>query len=138
MKNIIIEVPRTGASVQLVLRAGASSGQAVIVASDDVEIRLAEPAPAAATRPETPAATNNTKAPAPKAPAQDLDAIFKRLTKLKPTKRATAINSIKAMFQFNAPINDEQANKIFEALRRRGNLTVDANDKLQIRIANAR
>ena len=135
MKNIIIEVPRNGASVQLVLRAGASSGQAVIVASDDVEIRLAEPAPAAAPQPKTPTATNNGKAPAPKAPAQDLDSIFKRLTKLKPTKRAAAINSIKAMFQLTAPISDEAANKILEDLRRRGNLTIDANDKLQIRNA---
>lgn len=135
MKNIIIEVPRNGASVQLVLRAGASSGQAVIVASDDVEIRLAEPAPTAATQPKASPATNNSKAPAPKAPAQDLDAILKRLTKLKPAKRGTAINSIKAMFQFDSPINDKQANKILEALRRRGNLTIDANDKLQIRNA---
>ena len=135
MKNIIIEVPRNGASVQLVLRAGASSGQAVIVASDDVEIRLSEPAPAATPQPKTPAATNNGKTAAPKAPAHDLDAIFKRLTKLKPTKRATAVNSIKAMFQFDAPINDDEANKILEALRRRGNLTIDANDKLQFRNA---
>jgi cell division septation protein DedD len=131
MKNIIIEVPRNGASVQLVLRAGASSGQAVIVASDDVEIRLAEPAPAATPQPKTPAATNNGKTAAPKAPAHDLDAIFKRLTKLKPTKRATTVNSIKAMFQFDALINDDEANKILEALRRRGNLTIDANYKLQ-------
>ena len=42
----------------------------------------------------------------------DLDTIFKRLLKLKPTKRATAANSIKAMFQFGAPISDEAANKI--------------------------
>ena len=135
MKNIIIEVPRTGASVQLVLRAGASSGQAVIVASDDVEIRLAEPAPTPAAQPKSPLNANNGKAAATKAPARDLDAIFKRLTKLKPTKRATAVNSIKAMFQFDAPITDEAANKILEDLRRRGNLTIDANDKLQLRNA---
>src|SRR6187399_3198475 len=116
MKNIIIEVPRNGASVQFVLRAGASSGQAVIVASDEVEIRLAEPASAAAPPPKTSAPTNNAKVSASKATAHDLDAIFKRLTKLKPTKRATAVNSIKAMFQFDAPIDDEHANKILEAL----------------------
>ena len=39
------------------------------------------------------------------------------------------------MFQFDAPINDDEANKILEALRRRGNLTIDANNKLQIRNA---
>ena len=135
MKNITIEVPPSGASVQLVLRAGASSGQAVIVASDDVEIRLGEPAPGAAPAPKTRAATNKGKGPGPKAATRDLDAIFKRLTKLNPTKRATAINSIKTIFQFDAPIDDEQANKILEALRRRGNLTISDNDKLQIRNA---
>jgi len=74
-----------------------------------------------------PTATNSDKTP-----AHDLDAILKRLRKLKPTKRATAVNCVKAMFQFNAPIDDQQANKILESLRKRGNLTIDANDKLQI------
>ena len=127
MKNIIIKVPKNGASVQLILRGGASSGQAVIVASDDVEIRPARPSPTPATQLK-PAATG-------KAPARDLDSILKRLTKLKPTKRATAVNSIKAMFQFAAPMDDDEANRILEALRGRGNLTIDANDKLQIRNA---
>ena len=135
MKNIAIAISPAGASVQLILRAGASSGQAVIVASDDVEIRYTDPAPAAKPTGKSPPSKDNGKAPAPKAPANDLDTIFKRLTKLKPTKRATAVNSIKAMFQFDAPINDDEANKILEALRRRGNLTIDANDKLQIRNA---
>lgn len=132
-KNILIEVPRHGASVQLVLRAGVSSGQAVIVVDDDVEIRLGEPAPAAAApHPATPAATNPGKAPATKAPAHDLDAIFKRLTKLKPTKRAAALNCIKTMFPVTAPISDDEANQILDALRRRGNLTIGAHDKLQL------
>jgi len=131
MKNITIEVPRAGASVQLVLCAGASSGQAVIVASDDVEIRLAGPAPALTPRPKSPPETNNTKASKPKATAHDLDAILKRLLKLKPSKRATAANSIKSMFQFDAPITDEAANTILEDLRRRGSLTIDANNKVQ-------
>jgi hypothetical protein len=135
MKNIIMEIPRSGASVQLVLRAGASSGQAAIVASDDVEIHLAEPAPAAAAQLQKPAATNKVDIATPKSPNHDLDAIFKRLIKLKPNKRAAAVNSIKAMFQLTAPINDEEANRILEALRRRGNLTIDASDKLQIRNA---
>lgn len=127
MKNIKIEVPRNGSSVHLALRAGASSGQAVIVASDDVEIRLAEPAstPAAQTKPATKG----------KAPARDLDSILKRLAKLKPTKRGAAINSIKAMLHLTDPISDDDSNKILEALRKSGSLTIDANDKLQIRNA---
>ena len=133
MKNIIIEIPRTGASVQLVLRAGASSGQAVIVASDDVEIRLTEPAPEPIPRPKPILSAGNGKAPTPKPTTNDLDSILKRLVKLKPAKRATAINSIKAMFQFDAPISDQAANKILDDLRKRGSLTMDASDKIQFR-----
>ena len=129
MKNITIEVPHNGVSVQLVLRAGASSGQAIVVASEEVEIRLAEPAPAATAK--APPGTNNSELPTTKEPKLDLDTILKRLIKLKTTKRAKAANSIKAMFQFDAPITDEAANKILEDLRRRGSLTIDANNKLE-------
>lgn len=135
MKNIVIAVPPAGASVQLVLRAGASSGQAVIVASDDVEIRYTDLAAAAAATPKSPPSKNNSNAPTQKEPARDLDAVLKRLLKLKPSKRAAATNSIKAMFQFDAPISDEAANKMLEDLRRKGFLTIDANDKLQFRNA---
>jgi hypothetical protein len=45
MRTVIIEVPRSGATVELVLRAGAPSGQAVVVLSDGVEFRQeSEPA----------------------------------------------------------------------------------------------
>jgi len=135
MKNITIEIPRAGASVELSLRAGASSGQVVIVASDDVEIRLKEAAPAVATRPKSLPVTNTGKPPTPKPTTHDLDTILKRLLKLKPTKRVTAVNSIKAMFQFDAPISDETANKILEDLHRRGALIIDAHDRIQFRNA---
>jgi hypothetical protein len=39
MRTIIVEVHKSGATVELVLRAGASSGQAVIVLSDAVEFK---------------------------------------------------------------------------------------------------
>jgi hypothetical protein len=39
MQTIIVEVHKSGATVELVLRAGASSGQAVIVLSDAVEFK---------------------------------------------------------------------------------------------------
>ena len=121
MKNTLLEVPHTGMTVRLVLRAGAPSGQAVIVASDDVEIRSTESAPARAIN----------KSTTPKAPARDLDFILKRLRKLKPAKRTTAANSIKAMFQFSAPITDEDANEILDDLRKQGSLTIDANGKIK-------
>ena len=72
MKNIAIAIPPAGASVQLILRAGASSGQVVIVASDDVEIRYTDPAPATAPTAKSPPSKDNGKAP-----AHDLDTILK-------------------------------------------------------------
>jgi len=39
------------------------------------------------------------------------------------------------MFQFDAPITDEAANKILNDLRKRGALTIDAHDKIQFRKA---
>lgn len=135
MKNITLEIPRNGATIQCLLRAGESSGQVVIIASDNVEIRLAEPAPPPAALPKPSSIVSNGKAAAAKVPTRDLDSIFKRLLKLKPTTRDAAVNSIKTMFQFDAPISDQQASKILEDLRKRGNLTIDAKDKLQLKNA---
>ena len=135
MKNITIEVPSTGTSIRFVLRSGASSSQAVIVAPDDVEVHVTELAPRAASGSKSLPVLKSGKVSASNAPSHDLDAILKRLLKLKPTKRVTAANSIKAMFQFDTPVSDEAANKILEDLRRRGSLTIDAKDKVQFRHA---
>ena len=132
MKNIAISVP-AGASVQLVLRAGATSGQAIIVASENVEVHYADAARATAVTPQSPQAKSNSKAPTQNNPNRDLDVILKRLRKLKPNNRTATIHSIKAMFQFDEPLTDESASKILEDLCRRGSLTIAANDKLQFR-----
>lgn len=126
MKNITIEVPREGVSLQLTPRAGAASGQAVVVTSDDVEIRITELASPATEMPKD--GTERVS----KLRTDDLEGIHKRLLKLKPTKRAAAVNSIKAMFQFDTPMTDEAANNILEALCKQRLLTIDASDKLQI------
>jgi len=131
MKNITIDIPPAGTSIRFVLRAGASPGRAVIVASDEVEVQISEPAPGASSGTKPLPVAKSGKASASKAVSNDLDAILKRLLKLKPTKRVTAANSIKAMFQFNTPVSDEGANRILEDLRRRGSITIDANDKVQ-------
>jgi len=127
MKHVSIQIPPNGAAVHLLLRPGATSGQAVIVASDEVEVCIARPSAASPTSPSR----QNSKAPAPNAKGHDLDAILKRLIKSKPNKRATAINFIKAMFQFDEQFTDQDANKIFDDLRKRGSLNIDANDKIQ-------
>lgn len=64
----------------------------------------------------------------------DLDAILKRLQKLKPKRRDNAVNSIKAMFQFTDPsIDDAAASKILDKLQRAGSVTVDSSNKLQFK-----
>lgn len=131
MKSITIEVPRAGKTFQLVLRAGASAGQAIVVVSEDVEIRSVETSPVTTALSKSPPSTNNGKTAAPKLKPDDLDGILHRLRKLNPTKRAATVNSIKAMFQFDAPISDDKANNILEQIRRRGDLSIDSNDKVR-------
>lgn len=114
MKVTTVELPDDGVSVSFVGR-----GQAVIVTGDEVEVRVSK-APAA----KTPLSKLT------KHPEVDLDGVLNRLQKLKPKKRDTAINSIKAMFQFTGPIDDAAASNILDALQRSGSVTVDANDKL--------
>ncbi len=135
MKNLTIEIPRTGASVELILRTGASSGQAVIVASEDVEIRLKESVTVTTIRPALPPIPNRGNGTGLKPAPHGLNSILKRLLKLKPTKRATAVNSIKAMFQFTEPMSDATADKIFEDLRGRGSLSIDTSGKIQFHSA---
>jgi hypothetical protein len=130
MKNILVEIPRSGATIQFVLRAGASSGQAVIVASDDVDIRLTESSSEVAALPISSPSAKKGAAPEARGPVYDLEVILKRLRKLKVTKRATAINSIEAMFQFDAPVTEESATQLLEKLRKRGSLTIDASDRI--------
>jgi hypothetical protein len=64
--------------------------------------------------------------------AAELDRIHERLVKLQPRSRSAAIHSVQAMFQFTAPVDDDAANKILEDLRKRGALSIDKNDKLEL------
>jgi hypothetical protein len=135
MKTITIDVPRTGATIQFLLRPGAASGQATIVTSDELEVRLTEPAPASTVSLKPDPSANSGKAPNPKTSSIDLDGIHKRLIKLNPSTRDAAVNCIKAMFQLTAPITDEAANKFLQALRRRGSLTINSEGKIDMRRA---
>ena len=114
MKSHTLELPAAGATVYLILPAGATSASVTITAPEEVIVRMVGPAPP---QTKTPVVAS--------ADGVDLDFVLKRLLKLKPNKRATAINSIKSMFQFEAPITDEAAAEILEALRKRGALTMD-------------
>lgn len=101
----------------------------------DVEIRVKETSPIEEARVKSLSVAKSQKTTATNPQVANLDLILKRLIKLKPTNRDAAVNSIKAMFQFDAPISKETANKILEDLRKRGSLTIDSNDKIQFRPA---
>ncbi|MFM6375989.1 MAG: hypothetical protein ACKPH1_20765 [Microcystis panniformis] len=49
-----------------------------------------------------------------------------RLMKLKPTKKATLLNSIGAMFQFQGGISDEDKEAIVDELQKRNYLVIDS------------
>lgn len=127
MKSITIEVPRNGASVQLVLRPGAICGKTVVVASEDVEIRLTGPAQGNVPTARKP---NPLDPPIGRSNAPDLDAVLARLRKLNTRTEPAAINSIVAMFQFTSPISKDAAREIVRKFQQRRALTVDANGKL--------
>ena len=122
MKTVTIQINSDGSVVHLSLPKGAVAGEAIVVMSDEVEVRVAKAAP-----------TNQPTSKLTKQPEVDLDGVLARLQKLKPKKRVTAVNSIKAMFQFTEPIDDAAASKILDSLQRSGSVTVDANDKLTFR-----
>jgi len=62
--------------------------------------------------------------------AGELEAIAKRLMKLKPKNREAALNSIKAMFQFTDPLDDEAASSLFDDLKKKGMVSVTADGKI--------
>lgn len=124
MKAVTIDVPREGASFQLVLREGGSPAQAVVVAADDVEIRYGDTAAAPSAR----AAQRGEK------PPSDLDAISQSLLKLHTKTRAAAVDVIKTMFQFTDPVTTETANRILEQLRKRGDLSITPEGEVSLLI----
>lgn len=60
----------------------------------------------------------------------ELEAIAKRLVKLKPKNKDAALNSIKAMFQFTDPLDDEAANSLLDDLKKKGMVSVSTDGKL--------
>ncbi len=129
MKHFSIQIPSGGVSVQLTLSQGLPSGQVVIVASDEVQIRQL-PDTKGGGAPTSASFDTATRLKLP--PGIDLETIHARLWKLRPTKRTAALNAIKTMFQFTTPISESSARLILEELRHRGFLSISAEDKLQM------
>jgi hypothetical protein len=54
-----------------------------------------------------------------------------RLLKLKPTKKKALFNSIAAMFQFQGGISDDDKERMFSELQKRGHIVVAENGSVQ-------
>jgi hypothetical protein len=124
MKVITILVPVEGVTVHLRAVASTTNPEAVIVVPDGVE---ASPASKAVT----------SRSPSQPFPTEVHDAsyVIKRLRKLRVKSEAAAINSIKAMFQFNTPVSDTEAKKRLEEARRKGLLKIDGAGKITFKDA---
>jgi len=53
-----------------------------------------------------------------------------RIGKLRPSKKASLINSIKAMYQFQGGVSDEDQEKIIKDLQKRKFLKIESNNKV--------
>jgi LAS superfamily LD-carboxypeptidase LdcB len=56
--------------------------------------------------------------------------VTERLLKLKPTKKATLLNSISAMFQFQGGISDDDKNYIVSELQRQHIIVIEQNGRV--------
>ena len=54
-----------------------------------------------------------------------------RLQKLKPSRKEALFNSISAMFQFQGGISDDDKERIFSELQKRGHIVVAANGRVR-------
>jgi hypothetical protein len=59
--------------------------------------------------------------------ADSLEYVVERLLKLKPVKKQSLINSIKAMFQFQGGISDSDTDKIISELQKRKHIKIEQN-----------
>ena len=59
-----------------------------------------------------------------------IEYVIERLLKLKPSKKASLINSISAMFQFQGGIAEAELENIIAELQKRKYLTIDSKNKV--------
>jgi hypothetical protein len=65
------------------------------------------------------------------APGTDVvEYVAERLLKLKPTKKATLLNSVGAMFQFQGGISDADKNHIVSELQKEGLIIIEENGRV--------
>lgn len=59
-----------------------------------------------------------------------IEYVIERLTKLKPSKKSSLLNSMSAMFQFQGGISETELEKIIADLQKRKYLSIDSKNKV--------
>jgi hypothetical protein len=59
--------------------------------------------------------------------SNDIEYVIERLRKLKPAKKASIINSIKAMYQFQGGISDSDIERIISLLQKKKYINIENN-----------
>lgn len=60
-----------------------------------------------------------------------IEYVAERLRKLRPSKRATLLNSMGAMFQFQGGISEADKEKIVSELLKEGHICISENDRVE-------
>lgn len=66
-------------------------------------------------------------------PTKDIHSIqyvIDRIAKLRPSKKASLINSIKAMYQFQGGVSEEDQENIINALQKRKFIKIESSNKV--------
>ena len=69
-------------------------------------------------------------ATAAQAPTDVLAYVAERIGKLRPSKKASLLNSINAMFQFQGGISEQERDKVVVALQKRGHIKIDGTGRV--------
>lgn len=114
MRSIPIKVSQNGLWLYLRNKIASGTAKVIILAPEEIEVK-----PVVITQPTEKIEPGSNKT------RYSLEYIAVRLRKLKVKSEPAAINSIKAMFQFNEALNDQNVNKILSELKRTNLIKID-------------
>lgn len=73
---------------------------------------------------------NNTAIENPTYDVNSIQYVIDRIDKLRPSKKKTLLNSIRAMYQFQGAISEEDQEKIIARLEKKKFLKIESNNKV--------
>lgn len=73
---------------------------------------------------------NKTKTEEPNTDINSIQYVIERLDKLRPSKKKTLMNSIRAMYQFQGAISEEDQETIIDKLEKKKFLKIESNNRV--------